>query len=325
MQISIAMCTYNGEGHLQAQLDSIRTQTRAPFELVLCDDGSTDATPSLVEQFAMTVPFPVRLLRNPVNLGSTKNFEQAIQLCRGEVICLCDQDDLWQPDKLARMAAVLEQRPQAAGVFSNAFLIDDDGNRMPGDLWQRFGFTPARQRRFYGEQAPVQLVKSATVTGATLLFRSSWRETLLPISPLWVHDGWIALLLASMGELHALPVCTMSYRLHGAQQVGATQVPWQNHLSTPVEKARSYHRTSAAQSQAMLDRLEVLALRSPGRPPYPSALVEVRRKLRFVNGRAAILDRPPARRLLPALQLLPGYVRFERGILSLLRDLTHSA
>ena len=97
MKISVAMCTFNGSRYLEEQLGSVAQQSLSPFELVVCDDGSTDATVEIVHRFALRSPFPVYLHQNVTNLGSTRNFEQAIQLCRGEAIALCDQDDYWLP------------------------------------------------------------------------------------------------------------------------------------------------------------------------------------------------------------------------------------
>ena len=308
MRISIALCTYNGGRHLAVQLESILLQTLPPMELVICDDGSSDDTVIRVERFAHAAPFPVRFFRNVTNLGSTRNFEQAMQHCVGQAIALCDQDDVWRPDKLARMAAVLEREPAIAGVFSNAQLIDDNGQPVPGDLWQRFGFSPARQRRFDRSTAALQLIRRDTVTGATLLLRSCWLPRLLPIPPAWVHDGWIALLLASMAELRALPLCPMSYRLHAAQQVGAPQVDLQARFSTPGGRGS---RLSSRQCQPVAtDAVPDGGFGPPSHPseprPAPVVLVELRRKVRFVQGRATLLEHSPSRRLWPAFCLLPG-------------------
>lgn len=326
MDISVAMCTYNGGRFLEAQLNSIREQTRLPHELIICDDGSSDATAAIVERFAATVSFSVRFHRNPVNLGSTKNFEQAIQWCRGEIIALCDQDDIWTPDKLAVLSAVLDEQPGVAGVFSNASLIDEKNMPLPGDLWSRLGFTPSRQRRFNPQGAPAVLIHSDVVTGATLLFRSSWLPSLLPIPTEWVHDGWIALLLASMAELRAIPACAMSYRIHDAQQVGAPQVAWHQHLSTRAELAREAHRRNAHRLQLITTKMEQLAATNePTRSQiFLSSLHELRRKLRFVKGRAHLLDQTRFRRIPAALLLISGYTRYEKGLMSLFRDLTHS-
>jgi len=103
MKISVAMCTYNGSRFLENQLNSIGAQEVQPFELVICDDGSTDSTVQIIEAFRETVSFPVHLHRNSTNLGSTRNFQEAIELCRGDIIALCDQDDYWLPPQNNRI------------------------------------------------------------------------------------------------------------------------------------------------------------------------------------------------------------------------------
>src|ERR1043166_3411462 len=100
MKLSIALCTYNGAAFLREQLESIAAQTRTPDELVISDDQSTDGTLRLIEEFAETAGFPVRVSVNESNLGTAKNFEKAISLCRGDVIMLSDQDDVWHSDRL---------------------------------------------------------------------------------------------------------------------------------------------------------------------------------------------------------------------------------
>jgi len=79
--VSIAMCTYNGEAYLGDQLGSIAKQTYPPDELVLGDDGSTDGTLRILDQFSKEAPFPVKVYRNEQRLGPTKNFAKAVLLC----------------------------------------------------------------------------------------------------------------------------------------------------------------------------------------------------------------------------------------------------
>src|SRR4029079_17285220 len=98
----------NGARFLPEQLRSIAAQTRPPDELIVCDDRSTDETAQVIEAFAATAPFPVRLVRNEERLGSTRNFERAVSLCDGSLIALADQDDSWHPEKLARLQATAE-------------------------------------------------------------------------------------------------------------------------------------------------------------------------------------------------------------------------
>jgi glycosyltransferase involved in cell wall biosynthesis len=116
--LSIAMCTYNGEAYIAEQLESFVKQTYLPSELVVCDDRSQDGTIPIVQDFARTAPFPVRIQVNQATLGVRKNFERAITLCTGDLIALSDQDDVWQREKLVRSVIALESAPNAA--FTNA-------------------------------------------------------------------------------------------------------------------------------------------------------------------------------------------------------------
>ena len=99
MRISVAMCTYNGADFLPAQLESILAQSRKPDQIVVCDDGSTDETRALLQGFEKESPDVILLRFNKKNLGSIRNFEQAIQLCNGDIIALSDQDDVWRQDR----------------------------------------------------------------------------------------------------------------------------------------------------------------------------------------------------------------------------------
>ncbi len=109
--VSVVMATYNGERFLQPQLDSLAAQTRLPDELVVQDDGSTDATWSILEAFRESAPFPVHLHRSERNVGYGEAFFEAALRAKGEWLALCDQDDVWLPHKLATVA-----QHAAAGV-----------------------------------------------------------------------------------------------------------------------------------------------------------------------------------------------------------------
>jgi glycosyltransferase involved in cell wall biosynthesis len=220
--VSVAMCTFNGSRYLSEQLESIACQTLRPAEMVVCDDGSQDDTLALLENFAVRMEFPVRIYRNERNLGSTKNFEQAIGLCRGEFIALCDQDDWWSPAKLETLAAELLDS-KAGGLFSDGMMMDE-GSRLTGEtLWGVNRFSNKNGRFNWSSErtnAISVLLRFPVVTGATLIFRSSLREQMLPFPKEWVHDGWIAWMLVLHSRLRAVAKPLIRYRLHGSQQVG---------------------------------------------------------------------------------------------------------
>src|SRR5688500_1720476 len=138
MRSSIALASYNGERYIGGQLDSIARQTRVPGELVIFDDASTDATPRIVQDFARRAHFPVRLYQNPDRLGSTRNFENAIRACNGDVIFLCDQDDVWYPEKIACIEERFINKHEVGAVFTDEDVVDENLCPYGGRLCKSF-------------------------------------------------------------------------------------------------------------------------------------------------------------------------------------------
>jgi glycosyltransferase involved in cell wall biosynthesis len=220
--ISIAMCTYNGARFLEEQLASLAAQTQQPDELVICDDCSADDSTRIINAFSSRSSFPVRLKTNEQTLGSTKNFEQAITLCRGDVIALSDQDDVWRADKLAKIAECFSASPTVGMVFSNAEVVDEQLQSL-GDLWNKSGFDATKQKAIREGRAFEVLLPGWWVTGATMAFRAKFKELILPIPndvPV-IHDGWISLMIAAVAEVGFVAEPLVLYRQHARQQLGA--------------------------------------------------------------------------------------------------------
>src|SRR5229473_3497394 len=126
--VSVALCTYNGVKYLQEQLDSIASQEMKVAEIVISDDGSSDSTSEVVAAFSRKHAALVRFRKNANRLGYTKNFEQAISLCRGDIIFLSDQDDFWFPNKVERVAHAFAHNKQCAVVAAGAIVADQNLN-----------------------------------------------------------------------------------------------------------------------------------------------------------------------------------------------------
>jgi glycosyltransferase involved in cell wall biosynthesis len=221
MDVSVAMGTYQGAAYLAEQLASIAAQTRLPDELVVCDDGSADDSTAIVRRFAADAPFPVRLETSPHNLGVRENFAKAVGLCRGHLIFLADQDDVWMPDRVRVLAEALAQNPLAGFAFSDAELVDSSRRRLGRRLWESVRFGRREQRSVARGRAFDVLLRHNVVTGATMAFRAQYRDLILPIPPGWVHDGWFALMIAAVASCVAVPQPLVEYRQHSGQQIGA--------------------------------------------------------------------------------------------------------
>ena len=132
MTAAIAVALYNGERFLRGQLDSLRLQSCPADQVVLCDDCSKDNTFSLVESYIREYGLEGRwhLDKNEPNLGYVKNFYKAVSLCSADLVFLCDQDDIWEADKLEKMTAVMEQRDEICLLACQYGIIDAEGNRQ---------------------------------------------------------------------------------------------------------------------------------------------------------------------------------------------------
>lgn len=220
--VSVALCTYNGAAFLKEQLDSIGQQTRLPDELVIVDDHSQDQTLAIISAFSQSVSFPVRLLRNEINLGSTKSFERAVRACTGAIIVFSDQDDVWRADRLAVTEAYFQANPAMNAVFSDAELIGGDGSLLNRRIWDEVQFT-GEVRKQWANKGHQLLFFGYVVTGATLAIRHSLLPLLLPFPthvPQLIHDAWIALITALHGTIGFIDEPLIYYRRHEQQQVG---------------------------------------------------------------------------------------------------------
>lgn len=312
-KISIALCTHNGERYLAEQLQSILSQTCSPYELVVCDDASEDSTTAIVEAFAAKAPFNVLLYRNPQRLGIGANFEQAIRLCTGNIIALCDQDDVWLPNKLATFAESF--KTENDWICCDAEVCDAELHPLGYTLWQRVGFDNSERKTARDGQFIDVLIKHYVVAGATLAFKAEARDQILPIHCEWHYDAWLAAVLAATekGALVELPL--QLYRQHSGNALGAARRGLLNEARSAFSMDRTaYYQTEIARWSRLAAHLENKV------PAYIEAKLAA--KLAHLRRRAAL---PPNRfARFPAViaeTMRGGYGRYARNWGSIALDL----
>jgi glycosyltransferase involved in cell wall biosynthesis len=222
MTLSVVMCTYNGEKYIKEQIESILKQTVPVDEIIICDDNSNDKTVQMIEEIQQTLPNKIKIFKNPINLGSNKNFEKAITFCTGDYIFLSDQDDLWKKNKVEKIINYFEENTSLEGVFSNGDLINNKGDFFTkNSLWDSVFFIENQLKK------PIDLFsliksKRNMVTGATLCFKKEVKDLILPIPDIkkYYHDEWIAIIIASRNKLSYITDNLISYRIHSEQQIG---------------------------------------------------------------------------------------------------------
>ena len=327
VKVSVAMCTFNGGAYVGEQLESIAAQTRPPDELVVCDDRSEDGTREALEAFAARAPFDVRLHFNEERLGSTKNFEKAIGLCRGSVIAMSDQDDVWLPEKLERQAAALDSAPGAGMVFSDAEVVDERLRPLGYTVWGHVKFGPEDQRAVRAGGAFDLLLARNVVAGATMAFRSRFKDLLLPIPEeyslkregrLLLHDGWIALLISAVAGVTVTDGPLMKYRQHAAQQVGSKE---KSGGAASVRAAVSRPNVFAVEIGQLTAARDRLSAKDPA--VSARAVSELDSKIAHLRARAEMPGRGGARRLPRVLRevLTLRYHRYSNGVRSAAKDL----
>ena len=140
IKVSVAMTSYNGEKYIIEQLESIRTQTRAPDEVIILDDRSSDNTVALVKKFILDNNLTNwRVIVNKVNLGWKKNFFESVRQTTGDIVFFSDQDDIWLPDKIRKMSEAMVEKHMGA-LYGAKEIVDGEGTAHP-ERMERASFT----------------------------------------------------------------------------------------------------------------------------------------------------------------------------------------
>jgi len=219
--LSIALCTYNGSKFLREQLQSLVNQTLAPFEVVITDDCSTDDTISIIKEFSNVLN--IHVFANPSTLRVTKNFEKAISLCRGDIILMCDQDDIWHADKLAKIDAHFRENSSQLAVFCDADLIDESRKSLGKNFWSIVRFHHTQIQQFKAGNGVEILLAGNRSAGCMMAFRRELMDKIIPFPthiPLMIHDNWITIVAAMLDKIGLIEERLNSYRQHSLQQIG---------------------------------------------------------------------------------------------------------
>lgn len=214
--ISVCIATYNGEKFIEKQLQSILDQTHFVDEVIICDDCSTDNTPKIVSDFIEKngLEDSWKFSINEKNIGYCLNFYGAIEKSKGDLIFLCDQDDVWSKDKVEVMCDYMTMHTDTYVLSSRYQLID--GKDAPiNDLE-----LPYYSLSDDGSTEDISfdsLIGCSWIRGFSICFRSKIKEYLVPIDvkSILAHDWYICSLGAILGKATILNRVLCSYRFHG--------------------------------------------------------------------------------------------------------------
>ena len=259
MSVAIVMATYNGEQFISEQINSIITQTYKDWKLLIHDDGSTDNTVEIISQFIKTEP-RIHLVNDGLKFhNSTANFIHLLKLIPNDFnyICLCDQDDVWEPNKIELCLEEIEKIPgkenKPVCISTDLSLINQEGMEFEPSFWRYSNMNLNSNYNF--------LMLENTATGCTMLFNRKVLDYIFTLSneeilKIIQHDWYIALICASDGVYKQLPIQTMRYRQHSNNVVGARKTSIINKLS-PKSFSTSWKRIKKLRIQVR-DQLTVV-------------------------------------------------------------------
>ena len=211
--VSIVMAVYHPkENWLIQQLESLNRQTYKNIEIIICDDGPD--TPVNLELFQKCITkFPWRIVSNSANLGSSKTFERLTAMAEGKYIAYCDQDDIWEDNKIELMVNRIK-KTGAVLCCSDLSMIDENGKFIADSI------TKVRKRHVFKEGAGLapKLIVRNFVTGCAMIIKTETAKAAIPFEEYMVHDHWLALFSALHGEIAFEPIPTVKYRQHQSNQ-----------------------------------------------------------------------------------------------------------
>jgi glycosyltransferase involved in cell wall biosynthesis len=220
--VEVLLATYNGERFLREQIDSILTQDYVNLRVLARDDGSTDATVSLLNEYAERLPNRFRVMPSSPGTGSPKdNFLMLMRASSARYICFSDQDDIWLPDKVSRTKRAMDELESRWGadtpslVFTDARVVDHQLRTLHESFWAHEKIEPDRIHHL-----PL-LIGRNVVTGCTMLLNRRLLELSFAMpSEASMHDRWIGLLACAIGKSCAVRAQTLLYRQHDRNVAG---------------------------------------------------------------------------------------------------------
>ena len=219
--VSAVVAAYNYEGYLAEALDSALAQDypAGRLEIIVVDDGSTDATPAVAQRYASEHPGRVRYIRQD-NAGPAAATSRGVSEARGELIALLDADDVWVRSRTRLLVDALGRNPRAGLVYGDMEVIDGEGLLIAPSWLEEAGQTP-----FRGRCVP-EFLRSNFIMTSSLIVRAELRDRFCPM-PAWFHtqDWPIGARVAEVAEIDFLPAVVARYRRHGANLTNGRQGP----------------------------------------------------------------------------------------------------
>lgn len=212
--ISVVLATYNGEKFIRAQLESILKQSRKPDEIVINDDNSIDKTVDVINTVIKTTDIPILLSTNIVRKGYAQNFRDAVSRSHGDIVFLCDQDDVWLEDKIQKCMNVLEAKNEVLALTTGFYFTDSTlCKKKPSDTLKAGQLLKISWKKF---------IRHPKYPGMSVVFKKIiWSDIdSLDWKPKAPHDWMINQYAAANNGLYLLGDKLVLYRQHESNAEG---------------------------------------------------------------------------------------------------------
>ncbi len=225
--IEILMAARNGENFIREQIDSIIAQTDTGWHLTVSDDASEDATGEIIDGYVARDPERIGRHRSGRRFGNARDhFFYLMDRCDAEFMLFCDHDDVWYPDKVARMRASYERAVRELGADTPILVFSDqtptDANLAPlADSLMRY------QKQYFESFDWRSILMQNVVTGGAMGVNRALADLAgrgRELEGVFMHDWWLAAVAARFGRIVYIDAPLGVYRQHGGNAIGAKNV-----------------------------------------------------------------------------------------------------
>ncbi len=241
--IDILLSTYNGQKYLKEQLDSLLSQTYQDFKIILRDDGSTDNTLEIITNYIHNYPEKFLLLDNKnTNLGSTNSFFYLLKNSSSEFIMFCDQDDVWNNNKLEIFLEYynryVSDKTKPVLIHSAADVVDSNLNKL-NQATQLFN-----KYKDGMKHTLIWQIFQNDVTGCTLMINAAMRNIVNKIDfsqhKVIQHDWFLAQIAYCYNSKYYIPEKTIKYRQHAGNVIGVKNISLFERIKRKTKTKKSY-------------------------------------------------------------------------------------
>ena len=221
--VEILLATYNGEKFLSEQLESILNQTHKNIKIVICDDGSTDNTNKIIEEYIKNHKNIFRRIeKSPEEIrGAKESFGALIRSSTEDYVMFCDQDDVWLPNKIEATLTRMKNEEKKSGsktpilIHTDLLVVDEKLNVI------NHSFFKSQKIQNNNQTIAAAIIKN-NVTGCTIMINKALISKIgkIPNAAI-MHDWWLLLLGLTFGKILLVNEPLIKYRQHGKNTLGA--------------------------------------------------------------------------------------------------------